>query len=117
MSRLADVVSRRDIERAGSLQAETFLSSPAVALRALQQYDEVAGNEPADVVHQPLLIEAMDALGVILGLSCTGEPSSWNADGSVGGYSHDGDTCPIHEWLVEADWLRVPMTKAEAESE
>jgi len=26
-----------------------------------------------------------------------------NEDGTVAYYSHDGDTCPIHEWLVDSD--------------
>ena len=80
------------------------------ALRAIQKYDEVAGNSPADLLHRDLLIEAEDALGAILWLSCTGEPSSWRDDGSVGGYDHNGDTCPIHEWLVESDQAEVQRT-------
>lgn len=75
----------------------------ARALRAIQKYDEVAGNAPPDLLQRPLLIAAEDALGELLGLDCTGEPSAWDAAGRVAGYSHDGETCPIHEWLVEAD--------------
>lgn len=69
------------------------------ALRAIQKYDEVFSGVHARF----LLIEAETALGEYLGLSCTGEPDGWNEDGSIALYKHNGDTCPIHEWLVESD--------------
>lgn len=71
----------------------------ARALRALQKLDELASLP----LYRYLLIEAESALGEELGLDCTGVPDGWNDDGSVALYSHDGDTCPIHEWLVEDD--------------
>ncbi len=88
------------------------VSSPlALALRAIQKYDEVAGFTPklgadplAEIEARVLLIEAETILGNLLGLECTGEPTAWSLDdGRVTGYSHNGDTCPIHEWLVPAD--------------
>ena len=89
----------------------------ARALRLIQQLDEVtdlvrpAGLLPGDV-HARLstreyLIRAEDALGELLGLDCTGEPSSWTREGVITAYSHDGETCPIHEWLVPADQREV----------
>jgi len=75
----------------------------ARALRALQKYDEVV----SDVDHRYLLIEAETILGDELGLDCTGEPGGWNADGSVALYDHNGETCPVHEWLVEEDQRTV----------
>ncbi|HEY7621725.1 MAG TPA: hypothetical protein VH834_18235 [Solirubrobacteraceae bacterium] len=80
-------------------------SSAARALRALQRYDELAGN--ADILHRHHLIEAETELGALLGLDCTGEPSSWTREGIVTGYDHDGDTCPVHEWLVPSDQQEV----------
>ena len=70
----------------------------ANALIAIQKYDDRAGNQPADIVHRYLLIRAETELGAVLGLTCTGEPSGWNADGTIASWSHDDDTCPIHEW-------------------
>lgn len=104
-----DAITASDIRRAGSMQAQTFLSSAALALRAIQRYDEVAGNSPPDLLHRYLLIEAETALGELLGLTCTGEPSMWSLDdpSKVTGYDHNGDTCPIHEWLVESDQKEV----------
>jgi hypothetical protein len=72
----------------------------AKALRALQIYDELT---PATVGNRHLVMEAETALGEELGLECTGEPDGWNEDGSVAFYSHNGGTCPIHEWLVPDD--------------
>lgn len=84
------------------------VSSPAaLALRALQKYDEVASQQRQDIILlRPLLIEAEDALGVLLGLECSGV--------SEGGgfYDHSGETCPIHEWLVEADGAEGSITRA-----
>ena len=72
------------------------------ALRRLQQLDEVERIE-----HRHLLIAALTALGAALGLECTGTVDGWNEDGSPAYYSHDGDTCPIHEWLVPEDAKEV----------
>ena len=69
------------------------------ALRALQKLDEV--HNLGD--HRHFLIEALTALGVELGLECTGVVDGTNSDGSPAYYSHNGDTCPIHEWLVKED--------------
>jgi hypothetical protein len=69
------------------------------ALRRLQVLDEVA--DLGD--HRHLLIAAETELGEILGFECTGEVDGENADGTSAFYSHNGDTCPIHEWLVEED--------------
>jgi hypothetical protein len=71
----------------------------ALSLRALQKLDELATLDG----HRYLLIEAETRLGDMLGLDCTGVPAIWNADGSVAGFDHNGDTCPIHEWLVPDD--------------
>jgi hypothetical protein len=85
----------------------TDVSSPAArALRAIQKYDEVAGSALA-ASHRYLLIEAETELGALLGLDCTGEPSSWTREGVIVAYDHDGDTCPIHEWLVPSDQKEV----------
>lgn len=75
------------------------------ALRALQVYDELIPGTEKGAAHtyRYLIIEAETALGEVLGLECTGEEDGWNEDGSVAFYSHDGDTCPVHEWLVPAD--------------
>lgn len=70
-----------------------------LALRALQRYDELTPAGP----YRYHLIEAETLLGGLLGLECTGEADACNADGSIALYSHNGDTCPIHEWLVPAD--------------
>ena len=78
----------------------------ARALRAIQKYDEVAGSG-LDAEHRYLLLEAESELGALLGLDCTGEPSSWTREGVVVGYDHDGETCPIHEWLVPSDQKEV----------
>ena len=72
-------------------------SPAALALRALQKYDQAAPQRGTDILLRPLLIEAQDALGGLLGLECTGE------DEGGGHCDHGGDTCPIHEWLVEGD--------------
>lgn len=71
----------------------------ARALRTLQVLDQAMPLDP----HRHLLIEAQTHLGEALGLECTGEVDGRNADGSPAYYSHNGDTCPIHEWLVPAD--------------
>jgi hypothetical protein len=84
-----------------------FISQPAaLALRAIQKYDEVAGSA-LDAQHRYLLIEAETELGRLLGLDCSGEPGSWTREGVVTAYDHDGDTCPVHEWLVESDQKEV----------
>lgn len=70
------------------------------ALRNLQILDEVLSVEPRV---RELLIEAETLLGRAQGLECTGEPSGWLEDGTVTMWSHDGDTCPVHEWLEESD--------------
>lgn len=76
------------------------LDHPLVqALRSLQIYDELKGDNE----NRHLLVKAMDALGEELGYVCTGVPDGRNEDGSVAFYAHDGDTCPIHEWLVPDD--------------
>lgn len=72
----------------------------ALALRAIQKYDEMA---PVSGPHRYLLIEAETHLGKCLGLTCTGEVDGTNEDGTPAYYSHNGDTCPIHEWLVPTD--------------
>jgi hypothetical protein len=69
------------------------------ALRALQKLDEL--HDLGD--HRYLVIEAQTDLGEALGLECTGVVDGENEDGSPAYYSHNGDTCPIHEWLYESD--------------
>lgn len=69
------------------------------ALRALQKLDEA--HNLGD--HRHFLIEALTALGAELGLECTGVVDGTNPDGSPAYFSHNGDTCPIHEWLVPED--------------
>jgi hypothetical protein len=74
-----------------------------LALRALQRLDEVADLG----LNRQHLIEAETILGAALGLDCTGEPGSWNGEGGVIGFDHNGDTCPVHEWLVESDQVKL----------
>lgn len=68
-------------------------SPAALALRALQKYDQLQSTP----IHRDLLLDAMTYLGEVLGLDCTGV-----AEGG-GFYDHAGDTCPVHEWLVPVD--------------
>jgi len=75
----------------------------ARALRALQRFDQVCKYRDLEIIARMHLIEAETILGTELGLTCTGAPSGWKADGTVGSYDHDGDTCPVHEWLVSSD--------------
>lgn len=86
-------------------------SHVALALRALQKLDERQGLDVATVnvagKHRYLITEAQTHLGEALGLECTGAPDGVNEDGSVAYYSHNGDTCPIHEWLVDGDALNA----------
>lgn len=65
-----------------------------LALRALQKLDNGAVLSASE---RRLLVEAEDRLGEVIGLSCVGEPEG------NGFYSHNGHTCPVHEWLVETD--------------
>lgn len=69
----------------------------ALALRALQKLDELDS-----IPNRHLLIEAQTQLGKDLGLECTGV-----RDGE--GYEHNGDTCPIHEWLVPGDAATIEV--------
>ena len=71
----------------------------ATALRAIQRLDELSDLGE----NRRHLIEAETALGEVLGLVCTGEEDGWNEDGSVAYFSHNENTCPIHEWLVPQD--------------
>lgn len=73
-----------------------------LALRALQKLDELES-----VSNRYLIIQAEDHLGVIADLVCTGEVDGVNADGTPAFYDHNGETCPIHEWLVEADGREI----------
>lgn len=74
--------------------------SAELALRRLQQWDQVAGRVSVDDA-RTLIIEAQDALAAALGLECTGVK-----DGP-GMYEHNGDTCPVHEWLEPNDCRKV----------
>lgn len=87
----------------GLLTRALVESELALALRELQKLDEVADLNG----HRYMLIRAESHLGEILGLSCTGEPAIFAADGSVDGYDHDMGTCPIHEWLVPDDQREI----------
>lgn len=71
------------------------------ALRELQKLDEVHNLD----AHRHYVVRAQDALGELLGLECTGEVDGENEDGSPAYYSHNGGTCPIHEWFDESDAL------------
>lgn len=73
------------------------------ALRALQRLDELADLGE----NRRHLIEAESELGEVLGLECTGEVDGTNEDGSPAYFSHNGETCPIHEWLVEQDGREI----------
>jgi hypothetical protein len=87
------------------LEAARPLETPAaLALRALQKYDQAVPvaqqSGPPDravLVSRPLLLEAQSELGKLLGLRCAGV-----AEGN-GWFSHNGETCPVHEWLVAED--------------
>jgi hypothetical protein len=81
------------------------------ALRALQKLDEIVSLG----THRYLLIEAETALGELLGLECTGEVDGTNADGTPAFYSHNGSTCPIHEWLIEQDGRDIHELMREGE--
>jgi hypothetical protein len=70
----------------------------ARALRAVQKLDQFSSVEGREY-----LIEAEDALGELLGLDCTAD----DPDASPF-YSHNGETCLIHEWLVPSDAEEVP---------
>ena len=91
--------------------ASSVLVPAELALRAIQKYDEVAGSA-LDARFRYLLIEAESELGALLGLACTGEPSSWTREGVVLAYDHDGETCPVHEWLVPADQVEITAAVA-----
>ena len=72
-------------------------NTPAArALRAIQTLDELLPTAE----HRRYIIEAEDALGWILGLDCTADDPR-----DTPHLSHNGETCPIHEWLVPADQL------------
>lgn len=73
-------------------------SNIELTLRRLQQIDEAVGLGPA----RKWLTEAQDALGAELGLECTGVVSFTFPSGARE-YEHNGDTCPIHEWLDPGD--------------
>lgn len=90
----------------GFWTSEHVQAHAANALRALQRFDELEkfGN-------RHLLIQAETELGAVLGLECTGEEDGWNEDGSVAYWSHNGITCPIHEWLVQSDAAEVHEQK------
>lgn len=78
------------------------------ALRELQRLDEA--HELGE--HRHYLIRAQTELGELLGLECTGEVDGTNADGSPAFYSHNGNTCPVHEWLVPEDQHELETTTA-----
>lgn len=61
-----------------------------LALRRLQQIDQAVTMHPDA---RAWLLEAEDALADVLHLECTG------AVEGPGVYEHNGDTCPVHEWL------------------
>ena len=73
-------------------------SREALLLRGLQILDELV-----TVPDRSILIVAESELGAELGLECTGRPGGWAEDGTVVAYDHNGETCPIHEWLEESD--------------
>lgn len=72
------------------------------ALRALQVADEAMPMEVYVKHGRSWLLEVQDRLGRELGLTCTGEREH-EQEGDVVAYDHNGDTCPIHEWLVTSD--------------
>lgn len=60
------------------------------ALRALQRYDEVQDLGPAE---RDRLVRVQEDLGARIGLDCTGTGGAYDSR------HHDGETCPIHEWV------------------
>lgn len=84
----AEMISRRRAKVAAVAGSPT-----GMALRSLQQLDQVANLGE----YREILVEAEDRLGVALDLACTGEKEGPHL------YSHGSGTCPVHEWLVEAD--------------
>lgn len=73
----------------------------ACVLRALQRLDEHTSMPE----HRHLLIRAETLLGELLGLTCTGTPDGWYDEACTkpASFDHSGETCPIHEWLVDSD--------------
>lgn len=94
------------------------INSPAAwALRALQKQDQVLplvlGSASAEIqwrsiVARRYVTAAQTALGELLGLECTG------ALEESGDHDHSGETCPIHEWLVDADYLETVKLEEDA---
>lgn len=73
-------------------------ASAQLALRRLQQIDEACHLDEA----RGWLLEAEDALGLMLGLQCTGTLEGEDTLG-MPLYDHSIGTCPIHEWLDPSD--------------
>ena len=72
------------------------VESPAArALRAVQKMEAV--EFPTNTAARDCLFDVKTYLGEALGLQCTSD----DAD------DHNGATCPIHEWLVPADFDEV----------
>lgn len=67
------------------------------ALRALQRYDEVAAIGASE---RDRMMRVQEDLGERLGIECSGSGTGVIGDPA----SHKGLTCPIHEWVEEADW-------------
>ena len=65
-------------------------SDLALALRAIQKADDLPPGSPEA---RDYLMRACDLLGFQLGLECSSDDPR----------DHNGDTCPIHEWLVPGD--------------
>lgn len=76
----------------------------ARALRGLQVLDKMQGRGARRAWYErTLMLRAMDALGAQLSIRCTGVGNPEE------GYDHNGDTCPVHEWLIEADYQQCEI--------
>jgi hypothetical protein len=71
---------------------------PALALRGLQMLDQMQRDRQRSALERATLYRCMDSLGACLFIACTGTGSPDE------GYEHNGDTCPVHEWLVPDDY-------------
>lgn len=79
----------------------------AQTLRAMQMLDSRSSyGLRRDYRTRELWCEAYDQLGKLLGLKCSGYA---NPQSEGGGYSHDGESCLLHEWLIPGDYFAADI--------